>query len=532
MIFLNSEFDKNYLRELPELPGCYRFMNISGEIIYIGKAVNLRKRVSSYFQHRDNLDERSKALRGKISSFDYIICGSEKEALLLESNLIKKYSPKYNINLKDGSSYGYIEITKEKFPRIVSIRGRDPQKELYGPFTSSESRVYLQRYINKIFKLRTCKKLKKKRCLRYQMGNCSAPCENLISHGQYLEDVESARTALRGKSKDLVANMTKKMKELAQQEEFEKAIEMRKRIEGLKYLKIEQLVERRTQRNEDIINYIINEDMVYLMVFSVKRGVLCDKEEFSFGYCEDFFSQFLLHFYSERHLPSEIILPQMPCKDVISLLQDKVKFKIKFTVPLKGDKKKFLELIAGNIEDRYFKHIIALKSLRKSLSLQKNPYKIECFDISHLQGNETVASMVSFNNGLPYKKGYRRFKIKEVQGIDDFASMEEVVQRRYQRLLEEDGIFPDLIILDGGLGQLNAGLKVLRKSLGLKIPMISIAKRNEEIYLENSLAPVVLEKKDNGLQLIQRIRDEAHRFAITYNRKLRSKKFIPEVIQK
>ena len=466
--------------KLPNEPGCYLYKNKRGTVIYIGKAKNLKKRVSSYFNK--NFRFKNKALVENIEKVDFIVTNNEIEAFLLENNLIKKYKPRYNINLRDSKRYAFIEETNDIYPMFKISRINKSKNRLYGPYVSARLRDYLLDIINKTFQLRTCKRLPKKECLRYSLGICSAPCINKITKENYLKDVDSARKVLSGKTDELIKNLEKEMKDYSSKKNYELALICKQKIDSLNLLKERQNVEKQKTYNEDIINFKISEDKVYLLVFNINQGLLENKQEFIFDVKEDLFEEFLNRYYSENEIPSKIILPCDIEESLKLYIQSKTEKKIKFIVPIKGELKDLLELVNKNIEINFFGKIETLKELKKLLNLPQVPYIIECFDISHLSGTNIVASMVQFRNGLPSKENYRRFKLKSVSQNDDFASMKEVIHRRYSKLLLEKREFPDLILIDGGKGQLSIALEVL-KSLNLKIPVISLAKKLEEIYI-------------------------------------------------
>ncbi len=518
---MNNKID---ISKLPNEPGCYLYKNKKGTIIYIGKAKNLKKRVSSYFSKKI-LDSKTKALVENIEEVDFIVTNNEIEAFLLENNLIKKYKPKYNINLRDSKRYAFIEEVNDTYPMFKISRINKSKNKLYGPYVSAKLRDYLLDIINKTFQLRTCNRLPKKECLRYSLGICSAPCIGKITRENYFKDVDSARKVLLGKTDELIKNLEKEMKDYSSKKNYELALICRQKIESLKLLKEKQNVEKQKTYNEDIINFKILENKVYLLVFNINKGLLENKQEFIFEFNEEFFEEFLSRYYSENEVPSKIILPY-DIEDGLKLyIQSKTNKKVKFIVPIKGELKNLLELVNKNIEISFFGKIEILKELAKVLNLPQIPYIIECFDISHLSGTNIVASMVQFRNGLPSKENYRKFKLKSVLQNDDFASMKEVIKRRYSKLILEHKEFPDLILIDGGKGQLNVALEVLNE-LNLKIPIISLAKRLEEIYLPNRENSILLGDKNKARLLLQQIRDEAHRFAINYNRLLRKKSLL------
>jgi excinuclease ABC subunit C len=504
----------------PENPGCYLFRNFEGKVIYVGKAKNLNKRISSYLVNKER-PEKEKRLLENYRKIDFFITDSETEALILENNLIKKYMPKYNILLKDSKRYAYIEMTKEEFPRLLIARDRNLKNKIFGPFVSGNIRDLVLQTLQRSFQIRTCKKLPKKACLRFQLNLCSAPCVNQISKENYNQRVDSVEMVLSGHVKELIKKLKEKMKGSSINHKFEEALVYRDQINALEWLNEKQNVERKKKFNEDIINYIIKKDKVYLILFNVHNGILDNKEEFIFDNEEDFLETFIMQYYSENSIPKELILPKKITTTLHNYLEKIKGSKLKITIPLIGQKKDLLKLIKKNIEKTFFKNEVHLNDLKEKLKLEFIPKVIECFDVSHLSGTANVASMVSFNHGVPDKSNYRRFKLRTDKN-DDYSGIKEAVSRRYSRLLKENKDFPDLIIIDGGKGQLTVAVRELIK-LGLKIPTISIAKREEEIYVPGRMLPLKIAKTSKASILVQQIRDEAHRFAIKYNKLLRKK---------
>ncbi|MDD2679069.1 MAG: excinuclease ABC subunit UvrC [Candidatus Nanoarchaeia archaeon] len=510
------------LSALPNSPGCYLYKDINGKIIYVGKAGNLKKRVESYFKGR-LFDNKTKALVNNINGIDFIITNNEIEALILENNLIKKHNPKYNIALKDSKTYSFIKLTDDKFPRLVMARDREKGEDLFGPFVLAGNRKNILEFANKTFKLRTCKRMPKKECLRFHIGLCSAPCIGKISKKDYADQINKARNLLIGKNESIESALKKELKEYSMKKEFEKAIIVREQLKAVDYLRESQLIQRNKKHNEHFIDFLDNDNGIYIMVFKVNSGLVSEKDEFEFNYSPDFFNQFLMQYYSENSLPEELVLRQKIDSALVEHLKGKSSA-IKIIVPKKGDKLKMLDLIKKNIEQKFLKNALALNELKTALFLEKNPLIIEGFDISHLAGTDTTASMVQFKNGEPNKSEYRRFKIKTLSNeVDDFKAMKEVVLRRYERILLENKSLPDLILVDGGLGQVSSASKALKK-LSIEIPIIGLAKKFEEIWLLNKGAPIIMDKKSEALKLLLRVRDESHRFAKNYNKLLRSKR--------
>ncbi len=512
------------VNNLPTSPGCYLFKDFKDNILYIGKAKNLKKRVKSYFQ-KNNLDVKTQNLIKNVESLEVIATDTEYEALILENTLVKKHQPKYNIRLKDAKSFAFIQITKEDFPRVLLARRKIGFGNYYGPFVSAQERDYILNFLRKTFSLRTCKKLPRKACLRHHIKLCDAPCVGLISEEEYNKKIENIKLILSGKTDKLIKKLRKEMKKASEKMKYEKALNLKNQIVAIERLNERQNIQRQKKYNEDILNYVIKDEKVYLMLFNINKGTLVNKNEFIFNYNNEFLDEFLTRHYTENSIPKEIIIPKKVSDAIEKFLTKEKKNRVYIKVPKKGEKKQLLDLVIKNINITFFSDLEKVKSLKKSLNLHESPNVIECFDISHLTGTSMVGSMVQFRNGKPDKNNYRRFRIRTVKKIDDFAAIAEIVKRRYFRLKNEDSELPDLIIIDGGKGQLNAALSELEK-LDLKIPIISIAKKLEEIYIPGNSNPIRLDKKQKGLQFIREIRDEAHRFAIKYNHLLRKKELI------
>lgn len=509
---------------LPSNPGCYLFKNTKKQVLYVGKAKNLKKRVKTYFQ-KNGLDAKTQRLIDTSTSLDFIVTENETEALILENTLIKKYLPRYNIRLRDAKTYAFIRLTNDTFPRLTIARKKSGTGMFYGPFVSAQERNDILNFLNKTFRLRTCKKMPKKPCLRYHIKLCDGPCTNNIALQEYQNRIEKTKLILNGKITHLLKKLAKEMSQFSQEQNYEKALEVRNQISAIQRLSEHQNMQRERKHDEDIVNYVIKDDTVYLMLFNVAKGIVTTKNEFVFEYNPDFYEEFLVQYYSEKPVPPELIIPQEISPSLKDFLQKKSQRKITITVPLRGSKKQLLDLVKKNIEGVFFAGAAKMEKLGKQLGLHGTPQVIECFDISHLSGTSIVGSMVQFRNGKPDKNNYRRFKIRTVETIDDYAAIREIVRRRYTRLKQTNGPYPDLIIIDGGRGQLN-GARAELETLGVNIPIISIAKKEEDIYLPNIPIPLRLSSKNKALHAIQEIRDEAHRFAIKYNRLLRKKSMI------
>jgi excinuclease ABC subunit C len=509
---------------LPHKPGCYLFMNNKGVTLYVGKAKDLKKRVISY-QHQKEGEWKTPTLLSQINHVDFIITETENEALILENNLIKKYQPKYNIRLKDAKGFSYIRLTYEHFPRVVIARQKQEKGDYYGPFVSAAERDYILQFLQKTFHIRTCKRLPIKPCLRYHIKLCDGPCIRKISEEDYINNIKTCKQILQGHIDLVIKNLEKEMKSYSDEQYYEKAMVRRNQIQALTPLKERQNMQRQKHYNEDIINYLVDNESMYVMIFNIYKGTLTNKQDYMFYASSDAFEEFIVHYYTENQIPKEIILPHQISIAVQTYLSSISNQKINVHVPQKGVKKQLLDLVKKNIEITFFANTKKLSSLQQKLRLHEIPSVIECFDISHLSGTSMAGSMVQFRNGKPDKSNYRRFRIRTVEGIDDVSAIGEIIRRRYYRLQKENQMLPNLIIIDGGKGQLNRAIDELNK-LNMTIPIISIAKKFEEIYRPGIPHPLTIQKKDPTLHFLQEIRDEAHRFAISYNKLLRKKEMI------
>jgi excinuclease ABC subunit C len=524
-------FDISSIR-IPDSPGCYLMKDSSGKIIYVGKAKNLKSRVASYFSKSSDLNDKTRMLVSEIASIDFVITDNEAEALVLESNLVKEHYPKYNIDLKDNEKFTYIRITNEPFPRMLlerKGRGKRARKpgRLFGPFTSGSANVLVATTLRKAFKMRICKVLPKRKCLQYDLGFCSAPCIGKISEDEYAKSARELSEVLSGRQPlgRVLAEMEKEMKNASSSTNFERAMQLRDSISKLEGLQIRQKMELSDLADEDFIAMHEENGRALVQIFKVVRGVVRDRKKYEFSIvgAEDALAGFITRYYSEGSVPRYVFIErEISGKSAIeSFLSSRRGAPAEIRVPEIGDKRKLLELLKKNIYSEVAGHAEpALVSLREKLSLPTIPMTIEAFDISNLFGTNIVGSMVQFSNGKPNKQNYRKFKLRGVSSQDDFASMREVVLRRYMHLKGEGSKFPDLILIDGGLGQLNAALSALREA-GVEIPCVSLAKEEEEIYHPERMLPIRLPRSDAGLKVLMHARDEAHRFVISYHRLLR-----------
>lgn len=530
------------VNELPNSPGVYQYFDNTGVIIYIGKAKNLKNRVLSYL-NKSNQSNKTRILVNKIADLRYIVVNSEQDALLLENNLIKKYKPRYNILLKDDKTYPWICIKKEPFPRVFTTRRYvHDGSEYFGPYTSGRFAYILTSLIKSLFKLRTCNLAltqksiynhKFKVCLEYHIGNCPAPCIGKIQEAEYDEFIAQVRNILKGNLSSVIQVMTRKMKAYAEAMNFEEANRMKEALEAVKNYQAKSTIVRTTINDTDVFSYVEDEKYAYVNYLRIVHGAVIQVHTIELEKKIEEDKESLLSFaiYEIRQLVNsnskEIIVPFYP----------DIKLEgIQYVIPQRGDKKQLLDLSERNVN--YFKldrerqrslkkedsSFNVLKTIKLELKLPTLPHRMECFDNSNIQGTNPVASCVVFIDGKPAKREYRKFHVKTVVGADDFASMEEIIYRRYSRVLNEGLELPDLIVIDGGKGQLHSAVNSLKKlDLYGKVPILGLAKQMEEIYFPEDKDPYLLAKNSVSLKTLMHIRDEAHRFGITFHRKLREK---------
>lgn len=510
--------------DIPTEPGVYLYRNEADEIIYVGKAKNLRNRVKSYFSSGYQ-PAKTRQLVRHIRSIDWVVVNNEVEALLLENKLIKQHTPKYNINLKDAKTYAYISLTRETFPRILTSRKVSRKLESFGPYTDGSTRRDLQRLVTKVYKLRTCKILHKRACLNYHINQCSAPCIGKVSPEQYAEQVRQAREFLSGNYERTLAMLNERMQAAAQAMQFETAIELRNQIASIRLLTERQIVDNERRYDQDVMVFRQVGEKVLVLQMGVRKGVLLGKKEFSVDLQPQVEEEFLKAYYTSNQIPREILLNK-PCwadssekAALEEFLAQRRLAPVSLTVPKRADKLALVQLAEKNLESS-LEADSALVDLQNKLNLPSLPHVIECFDISNLGTEHVVSGMVAFHDAKPDKKNYRKFKIKTFAGQDDFASMKEVVTRRYKRQLEEKNPLPDLVVIDGGPGQVHAA-QVALEQLGLKLPIIGLAKEREEIYFPNDPTPHTFDKNSRMMLLLRKIRDAAHEFSLGYNRKRR-----------
>lgn len=539
------------LSALPPKPGVYLMKNAKGEVIYVGKAASLRNRVRSYFGSRRGMDGKTRELVEHIADFEVIRTDTPTEALILENELIKRYQPKYNVMLRDDKSYPYIRITKEPFPRVISTRRvvRDGSR-YFGPYTSASSVHRTLDLLKRLFPYRPCDIQitgdAPRPCLYYHIGRCLGPCIGAVNQAEYQEVIDKVVLFLEGRAEELLPEMRAEMNQAAESLDFERAARLRDEIRAIEHVLEQQKIVSGTMRTFDVLAVAQGAGGdAAVQVATIRRGKMLGSEYFMLrgARIDDSPSQlltsFVSQFYQEAALvPGELVL-QHPLEDaevVQEWLVERRGGPVRLTVPKRGERRRLVEMVAKSAQDNLEQDRVrwlndeqrmtaAMTELGDALGLEKMPRRIECFDISTLQGTNSVGSMVVFEDGKPAKSDYRRFGIKSVDGQNDFAMMQEVIRRRFKRASREDvteewRTLPDLVIVDGGKGQLNAALEVLAE-LEVSVPIVGLAKENEELFLPGRSEPVVLPRDAQALFLVQRIRDEAHRFAVGFHRQRR-----------
>lgn len=535
-----SDSLKEQVQQLPDSPGVYRYYNSEGELIYVGKAKSLKKRVGSYFARFDALDVKTRRLVTLIHHLEYTVVNTEFDALILENHLIKQNQPRYNILLKDDKTYPYVCVTDERFPRVVTTRRKDEYKgTYYGPFTSVGAMNTVVDHVTKIFQLRNCNfalseksvaDKKFKVCLEYHLGNCKGPCEDLQKEEEYVQNIKQVHQILKGNISSARNFFKEAMADAASNLDFERAQQLKVKLEKLERFHNNSVVVSPSIEDVDVFAITSNEQHAIVSYLKVLNGMVISSRNTEIKKRLD---------ESDPDILVQVMvnireLTQSQSKEIISNIEVEYPEEgITITVPQRGDKRKLTELANKNALQRIQKYSAdvrderskrILERLQKDLHLKEIPDHIECFDNSNFQGTDAVSAMVCFRNARPSKKDYRHFNVKTVVGPDDFATMFEAVSRRYKRVVEEQQPLPKLIVIDGGKGQLSAACDAL-KSVGVygQIPIIGIAKNLEEIFFPGDQYPIYIDKKSESLKLIQFLRDEAHRFGITHHRKKRSK---------
>lgn len=545
---MNQELTEK-LAHLPDKPGVYLMKDEHGRIIYVGKAVVLKNRVRSYFQSSRNHSPKVLSMVSRIADLEYIVTGSEMEALILECNLIKKHRPKYNISLRDDKTYPYIKVTlHEAFPRIYATRKvlKDGAR-YFGPYTNAGAVHETLKLLRKMFPLRSCRNLDAKRpCLEYHIKRCLAPCAGYVTAEVYGRMIKAASMLLEGRSDHVMKDLRRQMEVAAENLEFEQAARLRDQLAA-----VEKITEKQNivtgAGDQDAIGMARSALGTCVQVFFIRSGKMVVRDHFIISGSEHeddeaVLTAFIKQYYSQAgFIPREVLLPIVLAEQPLlgEWLSQQKGGRVQVETPKRGTKKDIVEMAAGNaatvleeqasrIQAHTDQTAGAVAELGSYLDMDNLPERIECFDISHIQGAETVASMVVFEGGMPKKEDYRRYKLKTVEGKpDDFKSMQEVVGRRYR---EAQGVLPDLIIIDGGKGQLNAALEIIRSNGLTEVMVVGLAKEFEHVFKEGESEPLILPRHSQSLYLIQRIRDEAHRFAISYHRKLRTKRNMVSVL--
>ncbi|SET77844.1 excinuclease ABC subunit C [Salinibacillus kushneri] len=524
------------LAVLPDQPGCYLMKNKHDEVIYVGKSKKLKNRVRSYFTGAH--DTKTQRLVQEIDHFDYIVTSSEIEALILEMNLIKKYDPKYNVLLKDDKSYPYLKITSEKQPRLIITRQVKKDKGKYfGPYPNVSAARETKKLLDRLYPLRKCNQMPDRVCLYYHIHQCLGPCEFHVSDETNEEIVQSITKFLSGGHSEIKKDLKNKMQEASENLEFERAKEYRDLIEHIESVMEKQKMTLNDQQDRDIFGFDYDKGWMCIQTFFIRQGKLIERDVTLFPFFddpEDTFLSYIGRFYLHQNhpKPKEILVPLGTNKELLEgLLDTHVK------IPMRGRKKELVELSMKNakialkekfsiIEQDEERTIKAVEGLGERLNIE-TPHRIEAFDNSNIQGTDPVSAMVVFIDGRPSKKNYRKYKIRDVEGPDDYETMREVIRRRYKRVLKEKMPLPDLILIDGGKGQMSAALDVLENELGLDIPLCGLAKddkhRTSELLYGEPPEVVNLDRKSQPFYLIQRIQDEVHRFAISFHRQLRGK---------
>lgn len=548
---------KESLKLLPSLPGCYIYYNADNEIIYVGKAKILKRRVMSYFNRKHHDSVKVNVLVSQIDRLEYIITNTEVEALILESHLIKKHKPKYNILLKDDKKYPYFLVTNEEFPRILIVRKRNinPEKgKYYGPYTNIRAMHSTLDFLKKIFPLRQCRvpKFKSRPCLYYHIGKCLAPCQHLVTSEEYKNIVKQAELFLSGRQTELMKQLMTQIQKYSDAEQYEKAARLRDSYLDLKTtLEKQKVVYENTKLNEDIISLEYDEGLLAIVILMIREGRLIDKKDFTYEVAESDKTEFFATFFKEYYNTLALEFPDRIVSNELENIGEKALYeewlniisgknvKISYGKSTKGKELQALADKNANVilQNAKLSKMTQINAdfnkigsyLKEKLHLNNFPHRMECYDISHIQGTNTVASMVTFINGMSKKSEYRKFKVKSTEGKpDDFLSMKEVLTRRLSRLGEKGWEKPDLIIIDGGKGQLSSVMQIVEELGVTGIDFVSLAKQQEEVFLPHKSDSIMLPRNTEALFVIQRIRDEAHRFAITYHRTLRGKKALQD----
>jgi excinuclease ABC subunit C len=540
------------LQRLPDRPGVYIYRDAKAQVVYVGKAASLRSRVRSYFQEGRPHDPKTDALVRQIADLDYVVTDNELEALMLEANLVRKHRPRYNIILRDDKHYPFLKLTtSEDFPRLlVARRVQNDRDTYYGPFYPATAMRETLRLTRQLFPLRTCSitidGALERPCIQYAIHRCNAPCTGWETREGYARTVLDVQRFLEGRDDELLRKLTEEMETAATEEKFERAAVLRDQIQSLKKVQERQKIISTEEVDQDILGVVRQGSDACVELFFVRKGRLVGQEAFFFdkvsGWTDgEVLAAFVSQFYGKAVTPAPEILLSEEIPDaglVTEWLSGLARRRVQLVTPQRGARREFVAMAEANAAIALQNHLLSrddrqqyvLEELRRSLNLPGTPNRIEGYDISNIQGTEQVGSMVVWENGGMKKDDYKRFRIRTVSGADDFGSLREVLSRRFARALEQGSVLPDLVLIDGGRGQLNVGLAVLQE-LGLDwIPVASLAKQQEEVYVGESAQPLALDPTSPALHTLQRIRDEAHRFAITYHKKLRGRRTIQSVL--
>ncbi|MBN1164999.1 MAG: excinuclease ABC subunit UvrC [Candidatus Krumholzibacteriota bacterium] len=536
---------KENIKRLPDSPGVYMMKDEKGKIVYVGKAKKLNQRVRNYLRADDNLDVKTRSLMGTVAAIDYIVTENEKEALILECNLIKEYRPRYNVRLKDDKRYPYLKLTvNEKYPRLFLVRNiKSDGAEYFGPYTDTGMVRHNLKIIQSIFQLRSCPNqnfsdARSRECLNFQIKRCLAPCTGRVNREDYQEVVNQVRLFLKGRSNRLIKNLEARMRRLSAADRFEEASVVRDQILSLEKIRQRQHAVSPGGKDEDIVALATERGKACGVVIRVREGKILSSESFLLpdvenddinSICDVFLK---LYYHSSTDIPAKIYTQLKPVDGALieEWLREKTGKKVSLAAPRKGHKKQLVALAEKNAslkllvdKGRRSDVLLLLGEVKRTLGIHSTPFRVEAFDVSNIQGSDAVGSMVTFENGKPLKSGYRLFKIREVEGVDDFSMLREILKRRFESLQTGKSRHPDLILVDGGRGQVTAGQRAMEECGVGGISLIGLAKRNEEIYQPGKKDVIKLPSRSPVLKFLQRIRDEAHRFAVSYHRKLRSK---------
>jgi excinuclease ABC subunit C len=546
------------LKVLPRKPGVYLFKDASGNVLYVGKAADLRSRVKSYFSAPETLLPKIRRMMARLSDFEFFVTDSDQEALILECNLIKKHRPRYNVRLKDDKTYPYLKIdVQDNWPRVyITRRVEKDGGRYFGPFASATSVRKTQNLLKQLFPFRTCKKkitgTDYRPCLEYHIHRCAGPCVGEISENEYRDIIDQVIMFMEGKQESVIRQLRQEMVEASGQLEYEQAAVLRDQIRSVEMVTEHQKISSVEMDDQDVIALAQSDDQAFVEVFFIRGGKLIERDHFIMQGARDedpgqILASFLNQFYNSATYIPPLILVQHYSEDFFVLekwLSDKRGSVVRLRVPGRGEKRRLVDMVAENAKqslEQYrvkeltgaYKTASVLGELKDVLELPRMPKRIECYDISDIKGTSAVGGMVVFEDGQPQKAYYRRFRIKTVEGTDDYAMMQEVLRRRFRKAGEFEGswgIVPDLVLIDGGKGHLNAALEAM-KAIGMgSMPIASIAKENEEIFRPVVAGPIILPKGSAALRLLQFIRDEAHRFAIGYHRKVRSRESVKSAL--